>query len=73
MRAMPRVPAGSGGRRDPGPAGALVTEVRGRRHARGIARMARSYGCRRFAATPQRGVPDSSAAPSIPMLLDAAS
>ncbi len=44
MRAMPRVLAGSGECRDSGPAGAPVTEIRGRRHARGIARMARSYG-----------------------------
>ncbi len=44
MRAMPRVSAGTGGCRDSGPAGAQVTGIRGRRRARGIARMARSYG-----------------------------
>ncbi len=44
MGAMPRVPAGSGGCRDSGPAGAPVTGIRGRRNARGIAPMGRSYG-----------------------------
>ncbi len=43
MRAMPRVLAGSGGCRDSGPAGAPVTGICRPRHARGIARMARSY------------------------------
>ncbi|WP_149193761.1 hypothetical protein [Luteimonas suaedae] len=43
MGAMPRVPTRSDGRRDPGPAGASVTGMRGRRLARGIAGVARSY------------------------------
>ncbi len=56
MRAMPRVPAGSGGCRDPGPAGAPVTGIRGRRNARSIARVARAYSLAALRSSSARSV-----------------